>query len=220
MRRSRRQTPQPRGKGAAPAGCVQRNIHLSELRQIVRFYRILRHRCIAAFGGVTAPITPICVPQAKQTWRSQCLARSSPLPWRQSCSRPLPWRPPRLRPPRASASAQARTRALPSRASLQLRTRSSTGTTIWRPPIRVGAAETRSARERGCAVTSQRNFPSNGGALRGRCLFREQLLAPRTGNAEAKRGPTAFTNVQQPRCPGCKTAFAARTYPSPVTLAL
>jgi len=117
----------PCGKSAARAGCVQRNIRLSELRQIVRFYRVLQHRCVAAFGGVTAPIAPICVPQAKQTWRSQCLARLSPLRWWRSCSRPPAWRPPRLRPPRASASAQARTRALPSRASLQLRTRSFNG---------------------------------------------------------------------------------------------
>ena len=30
---------------------MQRNIDLTELRQIIRFYGILMHRCIAAFGG-------------------------------------------------------------------------------------------------------------------------------------------------------------------------
>jgi hypothetical protein len=34
VRRGRHQTPRPCGAGAAPAGCVQRNIDLSELRQI------------------------------------------------------------------------------------------------------------------------------------------------------------------------------------------
>jgi hypothetical protein len=34
VRRRRHQTPRPCGAGAAPAGCVQRNIDLSELRQI------------------------------------------------------------------------------------------------------------------------------------------------------------------------------------------
>jgi hypothetical protein len=34
VRRGRHQTPRPCNKSAAPAGCVQRNIDLSELRQI------------------------------------------------------------------------------------------------------------------------------------------------------------------------------------------
>ena len=53
-------------------------------------------------------------------------------------------------------------------------------------PYRVGAAETRGARKRGCAVTSKQNFSKQRPRHARPFLFRERLLAPRTGSAEAR----------------------------------
>ena len=72
-------------------------------------------------------------------------------------------------------------------------------------PLRVGAAETRSARKRGCAVTSQQNFAKQRPRHARPLPF--SRAAPRTahGNAEARSaGATACTNLRQPRCPRAK----------------
>ena len=123
-----------------------------------------------------------------------------------ACSRPPAWRPPRLRLPKASASVQARTRALPSRASLQLPYAQFNGYYNMAPTDRYLYGRRRGDAGRpktGLCGNLAAEFSEATAAPCAAVAF--SRAAPRTAH-ERCRSPTPAGphNVRPPRCPMCK----------------